>query len=126
MKFRWLVTSCLLLVLLLSACQAGVPTTEPEGAYPAPAGSYPQPQGAVPYPQGEVSPDEGQQIEWGQAEAIILNGAVAQITQTHDGAVILRLYDGVVFVSQQPQVDDVFKVIERCGDPCKDILVATE
>lgn len=126
MKFRWFMMSCLLLALIVSACQAGEAPVEPQGAYPAPAGAYPQPQGAVPYPLGAESSEEGQPIEWGQAEAIIMNGAVAQITQTHDGEVILRLHDGVVFVTQQPQVDDVLKVIERCGELCQDILVATE
>ena len=69
---------------------------------------------------------DGLEIEWGQAEDIIMNGAISQIIQTHDGVLILKTREGVVFVTQQPQVDEVKKVIESCGDPCADILIATE
>jgi len=128
MKLRWLGMSCLLLALLLSACQSSEVTDEAEGAYPAPqvGDSYPQPQVVDPYPDAELKQEDALEIEWGDAEDIIMNGAISQITQTHDGVLILKTREGVVFVTQQPEVDEVFKVIERCGDLCADILVATE
>jgi len=141
------------MVFLLTACTSSAPkSTEDERAYPAPVepqsetgdpypvdmseGSqtgdpYPldasaQSQPIDPYPAMEVNPEDMVEIEWGEAEKIIKNGAVARVTQTHDGLVILQLKEGIVFTTKQPQVDDVLKVIEECGDKCSDILVATE
>ena len=133
MKFVNLVVYGLLFAAILSACQLSKADTELEEAYPAPAEAYPapveaypQPQIYDPYPDSETSSLEAVEIEWGEAQKIIMNGAVSQVTQTHDGMVILHLKDGVVFTAKQPQLDEVLKVIEKCGDDCKDIRIATE
>ena len=143
------------MVFLLSACTSSAPkATDAEQAYPEPVDTDPQteigdpypvdqseqPQGeepypasgstqsqtSDPYPEMEVNPEDAVEIEWGEAEKIIMNGVVARVTQTHDGLVILQLKEGIVFTTRQPQVDDVLKVIEECGELCSDILVATE
>jgi uncharacterized lipoprotein len=140
MKYLYLVVLGLLLVFILSACQSFKAEGETQQVYPAPAEAlpasaetypapaqaYPQPQIYDPYPDSETSTLEAVEIEWGQAEKIIMNGAVSQVTQTHDGKVILRLKDGSVFTAEQPQLDEVLRVIEKCGDLCKDIKIATE
>lgn len=65
-------------------------------------------------------------IPWPEAEAMILNGQVRQVTQLHSREVRLRLKDGREVVTTEPTIDDVFRVIQRCGNPCSDISVATE
>lgn len=69
---------------------------------------------------------DGTEVNWVQAVSMILNGEVTQVMQTHDLEVYLTLKDGRTLHSIEPQIDDVMKVIQSCGDPCKNILVATE
>ena len=48
------------------------------------------------------------------------------VMQTHALKVYLTLKDGRTLLSIEPAIDEVMKVIQSCGDPCKNILVATE
>ena len=69
---------------------------------------------------------DGAEVYWVQAVSMILNGEVTQVMQTHDLEVYLTLKDGRILHSIEPQIDEVMKVIQSCGDPCSKILVATE
>jgi hypothetical protein len=69
---------------------------------------------------------DGTEVYWVQAVSMILNGEVTQVMQTHDLEVYLTLKDGRTLLAIEPEIDDVMKVIQSCGDPCKNILVATE
>jgi len=69
---------------------------------------------------------DGTEVNWGQALAMIMNGEVTQVMQTHDLEVYLTLKDGRTLRSIEPQIDEVMKVIQSCGDPCKNIMIATE
>jgi hypothetical protein len=40
--------------------------------------------------------------------------------------VTLHTRDGQRLVTFEPQIDDVFDVVEQCGDPCADMILATE
>jgi hypothetical protein len=51
---------------------------------------------------------------------------VAQVVQTHNLQVTLDLKDGRSLVTREPNIDDVFKIIDGCGQPCANISVATE
>ena len=102
-----------------------LPTSDP---YLAPAeqnpSAYPDPgaQSAGLYPGIQ----DGAEVMWEQAVSMIMYGEVAQVMQTHELKVTLMLKDGRSFTAIEPQIDDVLKVIEQCGDACKDIAVATE
>ena len=119
----------------------GAPALTAE-AYPQP---YPQPYPVTslePYPNPEPAQttplvpttaavlypgiESGAEVLWEQAVAMILNGEVTQVTQTHDLKVYLILKDGRSFSTTEPAIDDVMRIVDFCGEPCKDILVATE
>jgi hypothetical protein len=131
-----------LVVLLLTGCQLGkkTPTEQPKEpvgtAYPAmptqqPAAStgYPapveQPTAANPanlYPAFK----EGDQIAWNQAAALIANGEVMKIIAAPSLQVTLFLKDGRSLVTQQPAEGELQKVLDACGEACKDIEVVNQ
>lgn len=135
---RWIL---LITILGLAACQPGVSAPNSEGsptqasnqAYPLetplsgeqvypPAEAAETPSEAYPGP-GEDLPNS---ITWEGARALILSGQVAQASQLHDLTVTLTLADGRIFETVEPGIDDVFDIIEECGDPCSNVIVATE
>lgn len=65
-------------------------------------------------------------VPWAEAEAIILSGEVVYAIQSHSLEVVLTLRDGRIIVSVEPTIDEVFRVVDRCGDPCAGISLATE
>lgn len=135
-----------------TAPDAPEPTQTAAEAPLPPAEAYPQPYPlqtydpylapAVPYPAAYPSinaplttgegaglypaAQDGAEVIWHQAVAMILNGEVLQVMQTHELKVYLTLKDGRTLLSIEPKIDEVMRVIETCGEPCKDILVATE
>ncbi len=137
--FRWLLFFAGL-AFFVSACSAlksdqtypapgqgpqGIPNPA-EGVYP-PAAWTPSSPGGAPYP-GVLYPNlqDGDEIYWSQAVAMILNGEVARVMQSHSLKVTITLKDGRSFVTYEPVIDEVIRVIESCGDKCADILIATE
>jgi hypothetical protein len=131
----------MIILFLLAACSPAVEElpedTQPPAAtevlpseepYPYP---YPEPLvlpsptiGAYPEPSEEVPGRE--QIEWEEAKNLILNGEVTEVFQLHSLEVILTLEDGTTVVTIEPNIDDVFDVLEECGEVCADVTVATE
>lgn len=65
-------------------------------------------------------------IPWEQAADLIRNGLVEAVFQTHALDVTLELKDGRSLTTIEPQIDDVFQVIDECGEPCSDMVLATE
>ena len=113
----------------------------PAQEYPGPVQAPPQPRGqGYPYPgQGAppesvpvqpamVYPDmkDGDQIIWPQVFGLLLSGEVTKVAQAEDLQVFLTLKDGRTFVTQQPSVDEILRMIESCGEACKDVLVETK
>jgi hypothetical protein len=70
--------------------------------------------------------EDGADVTWEQAMGIIGYGVVTKVMQTHDMKVYLTLEDGRTFVTVEPAIDDIIRLIEECGETCKDIKVATE
>jgi hypothetical protein len=107
--------------------------TQQELAYPAPESA---PTAQEPYPapdrpavsSGPLYPDseDGEEVTWEMAQAMILNGEVKQVIQAHSLQVTLMLKDGRTLITTEPAIDDIFEVIELCGNPCQDITIATE
>jgi uncharacterized protein YlzI (FlbEa/FlbD family) len=138
MKTRWLLSLVLLIGVALSACKKVQPTeapNQPTSAYPSPE-EYPAPLSGNPYPgSGPVSTNpnalypmftNGDEVPWNQAVAMIKNGEVSKVIQTHSLQVTLTLIDGRTLVTKEAAIDDVIKVIQECGAQCKSIAVATE
>jgi hypothetical protein len=57
---------------------------------------------------------------------MILDGQVAKIYHAPTGHITLELKDGTLALALEPTPDDVFKVIERCGQACSDIEQVNE
>jgi len=54
------------------------------------------------------------------------SGLVTKVMQTHDMKVYVTLEDGRTFVTVEPAIDDIIRLIEECGELCQDIKIATE
>lgn len=67
-----------------------------------------------------------QDISWQTAQEMILGGQVTAMTQAHSLQVSLTLRDGRILHTVEPQIDDVIRVVEQCGESCRDIRIATE
>jgi hypothetical protein len=143
----------LILILLAVACQPSVPTptaepqqvdatppptpvpaatvetTEPE-VEPEPTDlpaseSYPAP--GSPVTTGSAAyPEPSEEISWEEAQSLIMDGQVESVFQSHDLRVVLTLKDGRAVETTEPAIDDVFEVIEACGEPCADLVKITE
>jgi hypothetical protein len=72
-----------------------------------------------------IEPD-GATIPWDEARLMILAGEVAQVTQLHSLEVTLEMKDGRRLLTVEPEIDDVFDVVDECGEPCADMVLATE
>ena len=97
-------------------------------AYPSPDEAYPPPVIVQPVYNPYPGPSDGVSnfLDWSQAEALILKGDVSEVYQTHTLNVTLVLIDGKIFLTVEPEIDEVFKVVERCGDLCKSVIQTTE
>ncbi len=129
MKNRLLLIGVLIGLLLLAACQSGGDTASGD-EYPAPlieeiATSTARPTvppGQAMYPEIENNTN----INWFQAEAMVLNGEVAKIVLLQDLNVQLMLKDGRLLNSIQPAADSVTQTIEACGELCSAMEVGQE
>ncbi len=65
-------------------------------------------------------------VSWEAAQTLILNGSVKQATQLHSGEVRLTLQDGRQVNTIEPNLDDLMTVVQQCGDPCANLVIATE
>lgn len=63
---------------------------------------------------------------WDVALRILRMGQVVAAMQGHNLIVSLTLRDGTSVMTIEPSIDLIFQEISRCGDPCKDIRLATE
>lgn len=60
-----------------------------------------------------------------EAKNLILEGKVKSLFQAHSLQVDLTTDEGS-FTTQEPAIDEVFEIIKKCGEACKDIPLATE
>jgi hypothetical protein len=130
MKVKTMFLALLVIAVLFSACQAAQnPSADtqkqseqakayPNSDLPTPAENLP----AVLYPDAK----DGDIVTFRQIVAMIKNGEVTKVIQTHDLKVFATLKDGRVLSAVEPQIDDVINAIKTCGDPCKNIRIATE
>ena len=72
---------------------------------------------STPYP-GEV--------DWETAVEILNSGEVEMAAQLHSLEVILTLKDGSEIRTIEPSIDLIFQEVEKCGQACRGIILATE
>jgi hypothetical protein len=83
-------------------------------AYPGPFVQYVAPD---PYP----APVEGEQIEWTEVEAMLISGQVAEVFQRLSLPVVITLKDGRILLVESPAKDEIFKLLDQCGEKCNDV-----
>lgn len=74
----------------------------------------------------EDNTPETSNISWSEVEAVLASGDVKMIFQTHALAVTLSMKDGTQFETTEPHIDEIFRLVDECGDPCSGIGMATE
>ena len=74
----------------------------------------------------ELPESSGEDVSWEEAKELILAGEVEQVTQLHSLEVTLELKDGRRLVTTEPEIDAVFDIVDTCGEPCQDMVLATE
>jgi putative hemolysin len=65
-------------------------------------------------------------VSWEVAVDLIHAGKVETVFQLHNLSVTLALKDNRSLETIEPRIDAVFDVVEDCGDPCSDMMLATE
>jgi hypothetical protein len=101
------------------------PEVEPAPTEPSETESYPAPVSPA-TTRSAAYPEPSEEISWDEAEGLILEGQVAQVFQSHLLRVVLVLKDGRTIETVEPAIDEVFRAIEACGDPCADVVQITE
>jgi len=81
------------------------------------------PNSPLPSPDAEESRTD---VSWAVAKQKILDAEVAEVFQAHSREVVLVLKDGSTLHTIEPKLDEVFRVLEQCGEQCDDVLRATE
>jgi heat shock protein HslJ len=74
----------------------------------------------------ETGTEGAEVVDWETAVSILNSGEVVEIFQTHSLDVTLTLADGRVIKTVEPAIDDIFTAVEDCGEPCSNVLLATE
>ena len=68
-------------------------------------------------------PDE---VPWELAVDILNRGEVDTVVQLHNLTVTLLLKDGTEIKTIEPVIDAIFEEVDKCGQPCDNIALATE
>ena len=90
----------LLVLLILTGCSALGTTVPP-----------------TPYPE---------EVDWETAVEILNTGEVEMAVQLHSLDVTFMMKDGSEIHTVEPTIDAIFDEIEKCGEPCSQIALATE
>jgi len=72
-----------------------------------------------------VLSDHGR-VVWSVAIQVLYTGHVTHIFQSHHLDVTLQLKNGTVLTTKEPTIDAIFDEVARCGEPCRNIVMATE
>lgn len=154
-KNIWLaMISMFILVFALMACSsAPAPTQEPAPTSPpepvveststTPPTTAPliteQPteavlSGAEPYPAPTIeyfydpypAPVDGEVIEWSELEAFLNTEQVAEVFQQYSLQIVITTTDGRIFLVIAPAKDEIFKMLDSCGQKCNRIRRISE
>jgi hypothetical protein len=81
---------------------------------------------ALAYFQLTVPPPSRTIVSWEEAITILQTGQVTRVIQTHSLYVSLWLKNGSVITTKEPTIYSISYEMRKCGDPCKNIVFATE
>ncbi len=98
--------------LALGACGG----SGPEGDATPATTPFPTPT-SMPYPK---------EVTWEQAPALLATGEVSLVMMPHFGPILISMTDDSSVELQKTAFGDIFKLIEECGDPCKEMPFAME
>lgn len=66
------------------------------------------------------------EVDWETAIEILNSGEVEMVAQLHSLDVTLTLKDGTEIHTVEPTIDAIFQEVEKCGQACNQIMLATE
>ena len=66
------------------------------------------------------------EVDWETAVEILNTGEVEMVTQLHSLEVILTMKNGAEIHTIEPIIDAIFQEVEKCGQPCSQMVLATE
>lgn len=104
------------------------PTEIPTEAASDSEEAYPAPMSPVevynPYP----GPSDGvmEWTEWQDAVVVINSGDVLEVYEVETLHVTLVLADGRVILAKEPEFGEVSRLLQACGDACKDVVIKSE
>ena len=67
-----------------------------------------------------------EEVSWEQAIEILNSGEVVSLAQLHNLEVSFVLENGCTIETIEPRIDDIFAEVQKCGEPCAMITLATE
>ena len=73
--------------------------------------------GPTPYPS---------EVNWEIAIEILNTGDVEMVAQLHSLDVTFTMKDGTQIRTVEPTIDAIFHEVDKCGQPCSQIVLATE
>jgi PBP1b-binding outer membrane lipoprotein LpoB len=65
-------------------------------------------------------------VSWETAVEILNRGEVETVVQRHNLEVTLVLKNGASINTVEPIIDAIFQEVDKCDQPCKNIILATE
>jgi hypothetical protein len=68
----------------------------------------------------------GEEVEWDLAVKILHQGNVEQVVQLHSLKVTLLLEGDCEITTIEPSIDEIFAEVQKCGDVCEGMILATE
>lgn len=135
-----------LISLILSACRsASTPTQEPVATNPPPTEAVQalspttespatqEPSPAYPAPTVEIvqydpypAPLEGETVEWSKIPDLLASGNVSEVRQLATLVIVITLKDGKVVLTTAPAKDEIFTLLDQCGEKCNSIRRLSE
>jgi len=65
-------------------------------------------------------------VDWDEAIIILNSGEVKSVMQTHNLDVTLTLKNGTTIHTKETRIDMIFDEIDKCGNSCDNLIMATE
>ncbi len=93
---------------------AALPTASGSNPYPGPMVKF------VPY-NPYPAPVQGDTIEWSDVEALLASGEVAEVYQAFSLQITITMKDGSTVVVQAPAKNEIFTLLDKCGNSCSEI-----
>ena len=77
-------------------------------------------------PAPKEEPEEYTFTNWNLIKQAASNCEIKSVMQTHDLEVTATLKNGEEITAQEPNIDDIFDVINQYTDKCGKVIMATE